>query len=212
MEVQRRIDGRFQGSGEGVFDEQEQFEDAAVLMLRLIREERVDKVGTGVDSPNPFALHLRSFPVIRDSLHRPHGGKRYILSKTIADQLPDLWALAKRAVTEPELEAPLTRFDDAYDRRKETDRLVDYWVALESLYLKADTRTGMSEMAAIGISNYLGKNNNDRTKIYAQVTESYRLRSKVVHGERHAKQANFSSLVRITETLLRKTLAKRIAE
>jgi len=102
------------------------------------------------------------------------------------------------------LRRAVQRFNASYRRGDDQDRIVDHWIALEGLFLRGE----MGELTfkgAVRIAHYLGQSPAERWGFYTDAKRSYRLRSKIVHGER-VKEAEVEAVRPQTEEMLRMAL------
>ena len=77
----------------------------------------------------------------------------------------------------------LNRFAYAYERARPEDKLVDHWIALESLFLGRDERLELSYKAALRMARFLGSSAGEREEIFRKIKKSYSVRSDIVHGK-----------------------------
>jgi hypothetical protein len=116
--------------------------------------------------------------------------------------------LNDRPVDDP-LTFAIQRFNLCDERSTDDDRLVDSWIALESLLSKADERGDLTYRVALRLATFLGDSSAERQVIRSLAKRSYTLRSQVVHGtppEKRQKKLLADDLTSETEDLLRKTL------
>ena len=95
----------------------------------------------------------------------------------------------------------------AYGRDQPEDKLIDYWIALEALFLPHDQE--LSYRAALRISYFLGADADDRKLKFEAIKDSYDARSWVVHGERVSRRRHVPHVVAATyatEEILREAL------
>jgi hypothetical protein len=154
-------------------------------------------VGTTVATPLPAQVFFAA-PCLVDS--------------ALAESLVTKWELLLAAVTSPDLEVPLIRYSDSFERLRSHDTLIDYWIALEAMFLHGDPRGDMSEKAALAISNFLGQSSQERVDLRAAVINSYKWRSKVVHGDNGPDRQALNRVTRQTRAILSRCLIKRIHE
>lgn len=117
--------------------------------------------------------------------------------------------------TEPELLTALSRFEDSYLRTKPEDKLIDYWIALESLFfslIKKEYVGSMGDTVASTIAFYLGNTQGERRRIYEFIISSHIARGYYVHGQRVRPVKNLDLVIKKTEKFLRMALRKRIEE
>jgi hypothetical protein len=101
------------------------------------------------------------------------------------------------------LKIALSRFDDSYKRRKLQDKLADFMIALEALYLSDNKE--LTYKLSLRVAILLGKNEEDRKRIRRDVSSLYELRSDIFHGgDKPIKEEQ----VRMLEEFLRLSLVK----
>jgi hypothetical protein len=102
----------------------------------------------------------------------------------------------------------IQRFNLCDERKSDDDRLVDAWIALESL-LSRKSETEVSYRVALRLATLIGGSASERKATRALAKVSYDLRSEIVHGTPPAKRKPkkpVDEIVRETEDLVRKTL------
>jgi hypothetical protein len=140
-------------------------------------------------------------------------GDQYVLTSGDAAALVALWPKAKRALSENVLQVALTRLADSYHRTKDEDRLIDYWTALESLFLPPDGYVrDMGETAAMVVAHYIGRNARERESIRNDIERSHNLRSHLIHGKRGQPKHDLTEMVAKTGDHLRRAMRKWIQE
>jgi hypothetical protein len=144
----------------------------------------------------------------RPSMWRPPASALTI-DGALGSQLKEwIERLNDRPVDDP-LAFAIQRFNLCDERAFDDDRLVDSWIALESLLSKSDEGGDLSYRVALRLATLLGDSPADRQAIRGLAKRSYALRSKVVHGippEKRTKKLQAGDLASETEDLLRKTL------
>ncbi len=185
---------------------------AVVLALRLIKDNPIGIVSSYWDVPGqPFRPN-------QGSTHSPllmpgaFSGELFLLTQEDITLLPKLYKKAKKAFKNAKLSIVITRFEDAYTRIKNENKLIDYWTALEALFLSDESSYQMSKTLALAIAYYIGSNELDRQSIKHDISRSHDLRSDVVHGKKINHNINLLELLTKTGTHLRKALRKRIEE
>lgn len=99
-------------------------------------------------------------------------------------------------------ELALRRFSGAYERPSDEDRLIDYWVALEALFLP-DATQELSYRVALRVARYVGETPRERKQLLRETRDSYTARSKVLHGR---VVPDLSEITGRTEDVLRRAL------
>jgi Apea-like HEPN len=107
----------------------------------------------------------------------------------------------------------IQRFNLCDERKSNEDRLVDAWIALESL-LSLKGQTEISYRIALRLATLLGGSGLARKETRDLAKASYNVRSDIVHGTPPAKRKTkpVDEVARETEELLRKTLRLWILE
>lgn len=81
---------------------------------------------------------------------------------------------------EANLRVAITRLNTSYGKSMPSDKIVDFMIAFEALFVKGTTNNGT--IIATGASFLLGKNQSERITIYNDLLHSYDIRNKIVHG------------------------------
>ena len=102
------------------------------------------------------------------------------------------------------LRRAVSRFNLAYERQSDEDKLIDFWVALEGLFLQGE-KGELSFKGAVRIAHYLGQSPAERWRLYQEAKRSYTVRSKIVHGER-VDEAKLEAGRSQTEEIIRAAL------
>jgi hypothetical protein len=105
-------------------------------------------------------------------------------------------------------ELALRRFEMAHSRELDEDRLIDYWIALEALFLKREERQELSYRAALRMARFLGSSPDERVQIFHKVKRSYSVRSSVVHGD--PPPADLTEITSFTGDQLRSALRQAV--
>jgi hypothetical protein len=136
-------------------------------------------------------------------------GHRVTVDKSQESELIDLYKKLGSGPNVTSVKLALARWDSAADRLTEEDMLIDYWVALESLFVP-DTTQELRYRTALRIAAYLGTNGMERNQIYEQMKESYSLRSEIVHGHigKQKRKIGSAELINLSRSYLRKALLK----
>ncbi|MGB7534024.1 MAG: hypothetical protein WA977_13785 [Halobacteriota archaeon] len=143
--------------------------------------------------------------------HPYHG--EYRLEK---NEVPDFKEFFKKFEHKPKfLDIPLRYFNYAHTRERPEDKLIDYMIAFEGLFVKekAELRYRLS----LRVAAFLGENRDEKGEIFTLMRRAYDLRSDIVHGSSYSKnieingeKLSFGELVSWVEELLRKSIKKSI--
>jgi hypothetical protein len=82
----------------------------------------------------------------------------------------------------PHVDIAIRRFVDGYERLKPEDRIIDYMIGLEALYLQGEEMGELSYRLAHRASVFLRKEKSERQLLFKAMKKSYKLRSKIIHG------------------------------
>ncbi len=139
-----------------------------------------------------------------------HGGgkvyeSRYELTYEDVENLKEFWNKFKSLNTQrlSFLDVAIRRFNFSYERRLPEDKLIDYITAFEALYLKG-AEGELGYRLALRCAYFLGKDEEERKRIFEILKSAYDVRSKIVHGGRIQSK----SLDKIINKLNLKSLAE----
>lgn len=121
-----------------------------------------------------------------------------------------LFAAVQKGASDSRLDLALRRFESSYHKREPEDRLVDYWIALETLLLP-DQKTELSHLGPLRIALQLESTLQARKTLFQRMRASYDARSGIVHGDLGRKaRADLPSLESETEMALRLVLQRAV--
>jgi hypothetical protein len=180
--------------------------------LRLISPAQVGVHSILYSNPNPFDENTAPRMAFDEGWPRLHlFGEGYLLTQELALALRDIWPKAAATPAHDGLALALRRFDDSYRRTHPEDRLLDYWIALEALFL-ADESQELKYRAANRIACYLEPIGQRRLDTFTTVSDSYKLRSTVAHGTTIKPKHGLPTVVDQTGEILRRVLRKCLEE
>lgn len=108
-----------------------------------------------------------------------------IINETEAKKIQDYWQKLKGHPDSDKIKMALRRWLTAYQRLQGEDAIIDYWIALESLFL-TDGNQELGFKASLRIAEFIGSEIEDKIikkdDIFENMKDSYNIRSKVVHG------------------------------
>lgn len=126
-------------------------------------------------------------------------------------QLRQLWGQMQSATGLSWLQIALRRWDMTALRTRNDDRLIDYWVALESLFLREWEQSKRNNVA-VRVAVWLSDDATDRAAICDAIWDSYGCRSSVVHAdEKQLGQYNVDEVADGTREYLRQSLIKSLS-
>jgi len=187
--------------------------DEVLLALRLLSEGRVAISVSFADPGSPGAAFAGPGAGLSDLMGpgQPPWGADMRIAPADAPRLLDLIASCRQRKDDPKLVFALRRFDLSYTRMLAEDRLVDGWIALESLFSDPTKRDNIAERLAEEISRELRSDEIARRKLQDKIRRGYyEVRSRVVHGDPVPPQQVATVAMR-TDGLLREALRRRIA-
>lgn len=108
------------------------------------------------------------------------------------------------------------RFQRAYGESEAEDRLIDFMIAFEALFLRGEKAGASSgQIVAVACSALLGKNDEEREEVRGFLTKAYSIRNCIVHGSEYKepivyknKEYNMSEFVSKIEEYLREAIKK----
>ncbi len=154
-----------------------------ILALRLFKAGNVAydmvRVSTVLDVPGSLSGTTSYGPHLR---FRP--GKKYSLVGSECGEFRGFWdSLRDRDFDKPSsLTVAIRRFNFAYNRQGLEDKLVDYMIAVEALFMKKEERSELVHRLSLRVARLLGRDFKERQDIQKEVKEYYKKRSSVVHG------------------------------
>lgn len=127
-----------------------------------------------------------------------------------AQVLRSLFEAVQRGGFDSRVELALRRFEGSYYRREPADRLLDYWIALETLFLPKQ-RTELAHLGPLRMALFLESTLPARTSLFERMRTSYDARSGIVHGDLDRKStADLPNLEAETEAALRAALQRAV--
>jgi len=181
---------------------------AGSVQLGPIIESSWLKQWFGIHTFHPPGYHLE--PITLYDMNKT------MLSNTDATEFAKFWRKLRRGQPSRALVIAANRFDSAYYHRQPTDRLIDYIIALESLFT-GDIQE-LSYKLALRAATFLGGTDAERRRIFSILGQAYIARSQTIHGQEPRRKytlesggtVDIYSLVNETENILRKALYKLI--
>lgn len=189
-------------------------------MIWMVKERLLTAIRllTGALIFESFTLHTT-----RDLLNDQEGvswglsplrqrGRPVTLDPAQGDALRTLWPQLGASPNIAMAGLALRRWEGAMDRLQPADQLVDYWIALESLFTP-DSTAELKFRASLRIAAFLGRNAAEREEIYEALRSSYDCRSSIVHGSTSKKLSKYdvpgltSTIGAYVNRVLRKILA-----
>jgi len=142
------------------------------------------------------------------TFYKTFSGNKYKLTKSESKDFIKFWDEYKTCdfTNNKFLEVAIKRFNYSHEREKPEDKLIDYTVSLEALFLKEEEKAELSYRLSIRMAILLGKNKKDRKEIFSNVRKAYDLRSKIIHGSTRASNEDVREIVIKIENYLRESI------
>lgn len=153
-------------------------------------------------------------------LSRSHGPP-YVLLESEVNDFVEFWKKYKNVdVSKGPLRVAVGRFNRAYDMSLlNEDKLIDYMIAFEALYLRKNIQDKGKTLAS-SASKLIGEDKDQREKIYDALKQAYRKRNSIVHGETllkiednvsvAGKDVSFDDFTYLIEEYLRRSIKKHL--
>jgi hypothetical protein len=170
-------------------DEKYQPEDADIKLEKVLSALRLFKKGW-VDYPfiketaDPRLSSELTYSMKHSKLSiisPPFGETSYRLSKEEANEFKEFYKRIRNKIDCSSVS--LKRFNDTYRRVNVEDKLIDYLIAFESLYLADESKLEMSYKLAHRVALLLCRNEAERKQTFLEMKKAYTLRSDIVHGD-----------------------------
>jgi hypothetical protein len=154
-----------------------------LLALRLFKEGCI-RIVFDVKKGRHIATMLTSFKWLSTT------ERVYLLKKSeipiLKDFLEEFSMIAwEKKESKTPLSIALNRFTDGYERTRLEDKVIDYVVGLEALYLRGEAPGEFGYKMSHRASVLLSDNMEKQREIFEAVKKSYTLRSKIVHGKKY---------------------------
>ncbi len=142
------------------------------------------------------------------TFYKTFSGDKYELTKSEGKDFIMFWDEYKTCdfTNNKFIEVAIKRFNYSHEREKPEDKLIDYMVSLEALFLKEGERAELSYRLSIRTAILLGKNKENREEIFSNVRDAYEFRSKIIHGSIKALNEDLREIVIKIENYLRESI------
>lgn len=142
-------------------------------------------------------FRIRSSPTLS---HAFHGS--FKLQESEQDDFIEFWHFFKGInfkALDKNFRIATNRFNSAYERKDPEDRLIDYVIALTSLFSKKSERRLERYRLSMRVALLLERHSEKRKKVRQEILEIYDKRSAVVHGREIKKFQNFTNLTDLVD-------------
>ena len=160
-------------------------------------------------------IHISFTEQNSNGLFISQGGPSYSLRPRLSGAIADIDSSMQQSIitiwkgisslTNTRWRLALKRWDSVSERFDQYDMLIDYWVALESLF--SDSREEIKYRASLRIAALIGSTQEECLQLYKDMRASYDLRSTIIHGKiPDGHESN--DLISKTRLCLRRALLK----
>lgn len=182
---------------------------SAVAAFRLLKSGYVDAnvilwITTRGTDRHPSLLAEKTI--------RSHPFGKYILRTDEISKLTDLVERVSNLdfTSRKSLRIALDRFDKSYDEIENEDKLIDYIISFEALFLEGEGRF-QHAVIPVACSMLLGKSQKERQEIKELLNLAYEIRNNIVHGSDYEeklrkKDLELEELISEVENILRASL------
>ncbi len=178
--------------------------DIAIKSLRILKSSaayRDHVITTETITYSPYAGVTSRVPFFENIVL----GDKCVLSAEEADELKAIILKAKQAGFQP-FKIASNRLSFGMERRFDEDKLLDYMIGLESLFLP-DGNDELTFRLSLRVAFLINQDMVERKKIFKFIRKMYELRSKIAHGNAHGKKFKLTKEdISKIEGILRSTL------
>ena len=105
-----------------------------------------------------------------------------VLDETLREKLTTAWRQFQTSPARASLDIAFRRWSSAKERSEYVDRLIDYWIGLESVFGRGEDTRDITLRLKMRTALWLGKTRKERLRIYDEVGHLYSWRSAIAHG------------------------------
>jgi hypothetical protein len=175
--------------------------------LRLVQPNDVGIHSVWYVDENPFGrMAMPRQPWPDPIASSPHAALT-IVTQDIERQVREIWPHLIDEQANRSLVLALERLNSSYHRAKDEDRLIDYWVGLEALFLRVKEQE-LRFRAALLTAQFVSTERAGRYQVFQNIRDSYDLRSSIVHGAKLPGPERIRELTVLTGDALRQSLRK----
>lgn len=109
------------------------------------------------------------------------------------------------------LDVAIRRLEYAYERSRTEDRMIDYWIGLEALFMSSGDQGEQTDKLSRRIARLLGQDLVERRTLRSSVKRLYGTRSRLVHGV-EPDRGQTAVHTEQSGTLLRRSIVRRLVE
>lgn len=188
------------------------------IVISALRTFKTGTIRLGIEAPAEF---LKWQPIADQRYELPDYlpllGKKYTLNR---NEIPRFQKFFRKFSymyeTNETFRVCINRFNYANDiDLYSTDKLIDYMIAFESLYLNDNLELGYK--LSVRVACFLGRDKKEKEQIFKEIKKAYDIRSRMVHGRTfninapikfEKRKVSFEELLAIVESHLRNSIYK----
>lgn len=144
------------------------------------------------------------------SLPFSHHKEKFFLNNDLKEKLKLLHIKYSISQNNVKLTAAIRRFNFAYERKFEEDKIIDYFISLETL-LEISNRSKQEQLAR-KISELLGSNVIEKRKIRSKIVKYYNLRNSINHKNHEINKTMITEANEYLDNALRKLIKINLEE
>ncbi len=123
------------------------------------------------------------------------GGSEQEITEEIRESLVNHWLDYRRVYGQQNYWIIVSRYLQSFSRPSFDDRIIDLWVALESVFSTKNEKSEIIYRLSLRISRLLYKALEDRQAMAKRLKASYNTRSTFVHGSRPTSNKDWNKLI-----------------
>jgi hypothetical protein len=173
--------------------------------LRLVQPNDVGIHSIWYVDENPFGRVPYPRRIWQDPIASKPDAAQTVVTNDIERQVREIWPHLAEDQTDRSLVLALERLNTSYHRAKDEDRLIDYWVGLEALFLRVREQE-LRLRAALLTAQFITSERAERYPVFREIRASYDLRSWIVHGSELPSSERIRELTELTGNALRRSL------
>lgn len=131
--------------------------------------------------------------------------EKFIINKDLKYKIIETYLKYSIAKTIPKISAAIRRFNFAYERKFDEDKVIDYFTSIETLF---DVKQSRNKGVLLGkeIAEKIGIDNLDKRIIKKRIKKYYRLRNTIIHSNHEVDKKKLNEVHTFLEVTVRKIL------
>lgn len=176
-------------------------------ILRFILDQDIMPAFTQYEFIGGYSLWSGTKRIAHERI-RPRTDPHIVLTKEKQGEFLAVWRASRSSPNAAHVKLALDRLSMTSERPSDADKLLDYWIGIESI-LCNDAKDEVTLRAALRMAALLGKSGSEREEIYRHMQHSYSFRSRIVHGSEVKDRKGYSieMIVKLTRNYLRRAIS-----